>query len=180
VRTSGLLPDRALRRVLGRGAFVTAVLFALLLFRVPYFGLALRLWMVSLAAILVWEQTGSALKGWVVEGPRRRSLDLRRWRRPAATETVRGLEELQYAVEFSLSTAFDFHFRLRPRLIGIAGHRLAARGVELESQPERAREMLGEEAWELLRPDRPAPERRNSPGLELDRLRRVVERLDAL
>jgi hypothetical protein len=175
-----LLLDRALRRVLGRGALVTAVLLALLLFHAPYFGLALRLWMVSLAAILVWELTGSALKGWVVEGPRRRALDLPRRRRPAATETVRVLEELQHAVEFSLSTAFDFHFRLRPRLVGIASQRLAARGVQLEAQPERAREMLGEEAWGLLRPDRPAPERRNSPGLELDTLRRVVERLDAL
>jgi hypothetical protein len=85
VRTFGLLPDRGLRRALGWAAFVTALLLALLLFRAPYFGLALRLWMVSLAGILVWELTGRTLKGWVVEGPRRRSLDLRRWRRPAAT-----------------------------------------------------------------------------------------------
>jgi hypothetical protein len=175
-----LLTDRGVRRVLGRGAVVTAVLLTLLVLRTPYFGVALRLWTVALAAIVVWELTARAQTGWVAGEDRRRSLGLRRWRRPATTETVRGLEELQHAVEFSLSTAFDFHFRLRPHLVRIAHHRLAARGIHLEDQPERAREVLGEEAWELLRPDRPAPQQRNSPGPELPRLRRLVERLDAI
>jgi hypothetical protein len=62
----------------------------------------------------------------------------------------------------------------------VAAYRLARRGVDLDSEPARSRELLGPEAWELVRPDRPAPERRNAPGLQLDRLRRIVERLNAV
>jgi hypothetical protein len=175
-----LLRDSVLRRVLGRGAFLTALLLALLVFRAPYFDLALRLWLIALAAVFIWAILGRTLSGWTRAGIHPRSLDWRRWRRQRPVERVRGLEELEHAVEFSQTTAFDFHYRLRPHLVRIAAHRLAARGVRLESQPHRARQLLGEDAWNLVRPDRMPPERRNDRGLELARLQRVVERLDAL
>jgi hypothetical protein len=177
---SGLLRDPVFRRALGRGAFVSVILLGLLVFRAPYFDLAIRLWLVALAAICVWAVSARSLSGWTRAADPGRPLDWR-WRRaPAQLERVRGLEELEHAVEFSQTTAFDFHYRLRPHLVRVAAHRLSGQGVELESQPERARQILGEEAWELVRPDRPPPERRNDRGLELARLRRLVERLDAL
>jgi hypothetical protein len=175
-----LLRDPVLRRALGRGAFVTGLLLALLVFKAPYFDLALRLWLVALAAVFIWAILGRTLTGWTVAGIQPRPLDWRRWRRPGAVERVRGLEELEHAVEFSQTTAFDFHYRLRPHLVRVAAHRLAVHGIHLEAQPERARQLLGEDAWDLLRPDRLPPERRNDRGLELARLQRVVERLDAL
>jgi hypothetical protein len=174
------LRDPALRRALGRGAFLTCLLLALAVFGAPYFDLALRLWLVGLAAVFIWEILGRTQAGWDRVGIRPRRLDWRRWRRPAPVRQVRGLEELEHAVEFSQSTAFDFHYRLRPHLVQVASHRLAVRGVRLEAQPDRARQLLGEEAWELVRPDRPPPERRNDRGLELATLRRVVARIDAL
>jgi hypothetical protein len=183
VRASGLAPDLTLRRALGLAATASAVLLGLLLFRAPYFGIGLRLWLVSLAAVFVWALTGRVLAhrpvgdgpGAVVHWNR-----LRWWRGGGRGERVRGLEELEHAVEFSLTTAFDLHYRLRPHLVRIAAHRLAQRGVDLDAEPQRARDLLGPEAWELVRPDRPAPERRNARGLELDRLRRVMERLSAV
>jgi hypothetical protein len=175
-----LLRDPVFRRALGRSVAVTGILLALLVVRAPYFDLALRLWLVSLAAILVWALSARSLTGWTRAPDRGRPLDWRRWRSPAAVERVRGLEELEHAVEFSQTTAFDLHYRLRPHLVGVARHRLAVHGIRLEAQPARARQLLGEEAWELVRPDRLPPERRNDRGLELASLRRVVERLDAL
>ena len=169
-----------LRRVLGRGGFLTGLLLALLVFRAPYLDLALRLWLVSLAAVFIWAILGRTLTGWTRAGVRPRSLAWRRWRRPAPVEPVRGLEELEHAVQFSQTTAFDFHYRLRPHLVRVAAHRLAVHGIHLEAQPDRARQLLGEDAWDLVRPDRMPPERRNDRGLELARLQRVVERLDAL
>jgi hypothetical protein len=170
----------ALRTVAGRAAFLTAILIALLLVHAPYFDLALKLWLVALAAIVAWALTAGTLTAWPSVAERRRSLDPRGWRRRSSRERVRDLEELEHAVEFSVTTAFDFHFRLRPHLVGIAAHRLALRGIDLDHQPERARALLGEETWQLLRPDRPAPEARNASGLPLRTLQRVVEKLDAV
>jgi hypothetical protein len=175
-----LLRDPVFRRALWRSATVTGILLALLVVRAPYFDLALRLWLVSLAAILVWALTARSLTGWTRAADRGRPLDWRWWRPRAPVERIRGLEELEHAVEFSQTTAFDLHYRLRPHLVSVATHRLAVHGVQLEAQPARARQLLGEEAWELVRPDRLPPERRNDRGLELATLRRVVERLDAL
>jgi hypothetical protein len=172
--------DRAFRGALGRTAFVTGILLALLVFRAPYFDLTLRLWLVALGAILVWAVSASLLTGWTTAGSQRRAWDRRWWHRPATAERVRGLEELEHAVEFSQTTAFDFHFRLRPHLVRVATHRLALQGIQLEAQPERAREVLGDEAWDLVRPERPAPVHRNAHGIDLVTLRRVLERLDAI
>ena len=172
-------PDPALSAALRRAAGLTAVLLALLVFHAPSPGLAVRAWVVALAAVFAWALAGPASGAWIVgERPPRR-LRWRWWRRERP-ERVRGLEELEHAVDFSLATAFDLHYRLRPHLVRIAAHRLAVRGVTLETQPEQARRLLGADAWEVVRPDRPAPESRNAPGIELRRLRRIVEGLDAL
>ena len=180
-------PERRIRRlgagtrtVLGRAAFLTAVLLALLLVHAPYFDLALKLWLVALATITAWALTTGTVAAWPPVAERRRALDVRSWRRPSLRQRIRDLEELEHAVEFSVTTAFDFHFRLRPHLVQIAAHRLALRGIDPERQSEPARALLGDEVWQLLRPDRPAPETRNSPGVPLRTLQRVVERLDAV
>ena len=173
-------PEHPLRRPIAQAAAVTALLVAALALRLPLLGLELRLWLVALGAIAAGAVTGRALAGHRVgdEGLRLRL----RWgwwqRRPEPR--VRPLEELEHAVEFSLGTAFDVHYRLRPHLRGIAAHRLAIRGVSLDGQHERARAVLGEEAWDLVRPGRPEPEDRNGPGLDLSQVRRVVDVLDAL
>jgi hypothetical protein len=168
-----------LRRLAQQAAAVTAPLLAVLVLRIPYQGLALRLWLVALGAIGLGALTERALAGRTVRdvaGPR---LVWGWWRRPRP-ERIRALEELEHAVDFSLGTAFDVHYRLRPHVRRIAIHRLAIRGVALDRQPERARALLGADAWELVRPDRPEPPDRNARGLDLDRVRRVVEGVDAL
>jgi hypothetical protein len=87
-------------------------------------------------------------------------------------------DKLAREVELGSHTAFDFHFRLRPTLVEIARNRLAGRGIPLEHP--RARSVLGDDAWELLRPDREPPHERNAPGLgsaELNRLVTVLENI---
>lgn len=75
--------------------------------------------------------------------------------------------------------AFDLHLRLRPRLQAIAEHRLASRrGLRLDS-PE-ARELLGEELWELLRPEREPPGDRFAPGLSLAGQRAALDRIEKI
>lgn len=91
------------------------------------------------------------------------------------------LASLERRVLLATETAFEVHYRLRPFLREIAAHRLSARrGIDLDADPEAAREALGAEAWELVRPDRPAPADRLGPGLRLDDLRAAVHSLERI
>lgn len=101
--------------------------------------------------------------------------------KPGSTQAVRVAERDKLAREVQLGsqTAFDLHFRLRPTLVEIARNRLAARGIAMEDE-RRARGLLGDEAWELLRPDRPEPGNRNAPGLATDELDRLVGALERI
>lgn len=91
------------------------------------------------------------------------------------------LERVEREVTLAAASAYDVHFRLRPTLRETALTLLAAgRGVSLDRQPERARQLLGEEAWELVRADREPPADPRGPGLGRARLERVLASLESL
>ena len=167
------------QRIAQQVAVVTVPLLVVVVLRIPYQGLAVRLWLVALGAIGLGLLTERALAGRAVRDVPGLRLPWGWWRR-SRPERVRALEELEHAVDFSLGTAFDVHYRLRPHVRRIAAYRLGLRGVSLDRQPRRAAVLLGPEAWDLARPDRPEPDDRNSRGLDLAHVRRVVEGLDAL
>jgi len=73
------------------------------------------------------------------------------------------------------------HRRLLPLLRGTAAARISARhGFELQRRPEAARDLLGEDVWELLRPDRPQPADRHGPGVPRAHVEAVIERVESL
>ena len=73
------------------------------------------------------------------------------------------------------------HRRLLPLLRGTAAARISARhGFELQRRPEAARDLLGEDVWELLRPDRPQPDDRHGPGVPRARVEAAIERVESL
>ena len=78
------------------------------------------------------------------------------------------------------SAAFDVHFRLRPDGHGARrGAALArAAGSTSSSDPERAHAALGDDVWELVRPDRPQPAERHGAGIDEATLGRVVTALE--
>ncbi len=91
------------------------------------------------------------------------------------------LLKVEREVAMARETAFDVHFRLRPLLRPIAGGLLLARlGIDIDRAPERARESIGAETWDLLRPDRSAPADRAAPGFSVDRIDRIVGELEDL
>jgi hypothetical protein len=96
-------------------------------------------------------------------------------------ERLPELARLEREVALAQASAFDVHYRLRPVLREIAGGLLAVRrGVDLDRRPERARELLGEETFEVVRGDREPPWDRLAPGLDTAQLERVVVTLEAL
>jgi hypothetical protein len=103
--------------------------------------------------------------------------------RARTVDPMRPPELVRTEREITLGTASagHLHQRLLPILREAAAARLSAgHNVDLERRPDAARALLGEDAWELLRPDRPEPHDRNDPGIPMRRLRDVVSTLEKL
>ena len=100
---------------------------------------------------------------------------------PPRSQRVGQLESVARALDLAEASAFDLHRVLRPIVREIAAARLARHGVSLDRQPERARALLGPQAWELVRPDREAPAGRSDRGgCSRDELRQIVGSLEAI
>lgn len=130
---------------------------------------------------------GALLMIWLVQATRRASGAERisRYERalhrppPRLPSRPVELERAERVVVLAAANAFDLHLRLRPRLRAIAEHRLASRrGLGLAS-PE-ARRLLGDDVWELVRPDRPPPDDRFAPGLPLAGQRAALDRIEKI
>lgn len=90
------------------------------------------------------------------------------------------LARVEREVTLAIGTAFDVHFRLRPLVIPLATGLLLRRGVDPKRRPDEARALLGPELWDLIRPDRPAPDDRTAPGIPLAVAERIVDDLERL
>jgi len=170
---------RTLRRLAPLPVAATAALAFVLLTFPGRSGIAVRVYELVLAAFALAVLVAAVRRA--RPAPRRSAFELALRRQPQAEATLPELERLRNEVTLSTSTAFDVHVRLRPLVRRIAVHLLAARrGVSLDAQPERARELLGDETWELVRADRPSPTDRNARGLRPAQLREIVASLERL
>jgi hypothetical protein len=99
--------------------------------------------------------------------------------RPDA-EPIAALSVLVRRLSLARSSAYDLHFELRPLVQEVAAARLArGHAIDLVRDPERAHELLGDGlVWELVRPDRPAPERDRTAGWGREELEELVEGLE--
>jgi hypothetical protein len=100
--------------------------------------------------------------------------------RPAPRGTVTPSQRLRLerVVRRSGESGQAAHTLLRPVLAEIAQARLARRGVRLDG--DEARRLLGPEAWELVRPDRPQPADGRAPVVAPHELEAMLDRLEAL
>lgn len=168
-----------MRTALGLAVAPTLALLAALAFAPGRSALWVHLWLLVAGAVALGSLLAALRRAFPDPGPSafERALAPRASRPGRLAE----LSRLEREVELGLSTAFDLHVRLRPRLRSVADELLAARrGVELDREPERARAILGDEAWELVRPDRERPEDRHGPGLDRAALGRVLDALEGV
>ena len=100
--------------------------------------------------------------------------------RPPSRSLPSQLLRIERIVERSGESGLTAHTQLRPLLSEIAEARLARRGVQLSRDHDEARRLLGPEAWELVRPDRPQPPDRRAPGVAPRELEAVLDSLEAL
>jgi len=101
--------------------------------------------------------------------------------RPAKAPEPVELLRIERELELGIADATHAHRRLLPLLRAAATARLAShRGIELDRRPDAACAVVGEEAWEFLRPDRPEPIDRHGPGVPRDRVAALIERVESL
>ena len=79
------------------------------------------------------------------------------------------LVRIERELTLATSNAGHVHDRLRPMVRDIAQARLGRAATQ---------ESVGDETWELIRPDAPEPHDRSAPGLSLKAIRRVIEALE--
>ena len=89
------------------------------------------------------------------------------------------LVRIEREIVLATGSGFDRQLRLGPLVRDIARYKLwTRRGVDLDEQPERARELLGPDVWMVLRAGRPEPNARYQPGADIAELRQIVERIE--
>ena len=100
---------------------------------------------------------------------------------PSRRQPPSSLGRIEHEAALGVVGSFDLHYRFVPRLRSIASGLLTSRRrISLDEQPEVAREALGEETWEIVRPNRPPPVDRLARGISPEGLGRVVDSLERL
>lgn len=138
---------------------------------------ALAVWVVLVTAMALLLLVQQSRDG----GGTRSRFDAALRRPQAATLQPVELLRAERDLELGVASAGHAHHRLLPMLREAAAARLASRhGIELERRPEAAQALLGDDVWELLRPDRPEPVDRFDPGVPRDRVAATIGRLESL
>ena len=100
--------------------------------------------------------------------------------RPRRYERPEDLVRLEGQVTLATTAAIDV-YRLRPILQEAAAGRLLRRhGLRLDQESERAKRLLGDDAWEIVRPGQPRPADAFAPGLPIERLAAAVEAIERI
>jgi hypothetical protein len=106
-------------------------------------------------------------------------LDTALRRRPKLPALPAELESIARMLALSSASGAYVSNRLRPEVRAIAREVLISRqGIDLDAEPAAARGVLGPTVWELVRPDRPAPDGYESPGLAPPVLAAIVAELE--
>ena len=116
----------------------------------------------------------------VAPGPREDKYRLPR-RDEKPSDRLVELDRLERDVVLATGSELEQHVRIKPLLRDVVEDRLwRSRGIELDRNPERAHEVLGDELYELVKPGRPDPNARYFRGLDLNALDRVLDRIEAI
>ena len=168
---------RRVRRIVGLILAPTLVLALALAAAPTHAAVEVHVWLLVVLGIAL-----AALAGHTAAAHRREGSPFQTSLRPEPqiVERPAGLARLERQLTMA-KRAIDLHVRLRPFVTELSAELLQARrGIDLRREPERARAVLGEDVWELVRPDRAAPEDRHAAGIDEPTLERMVTALERL
>jgi hypothetical protein len=90
------------------------------------------------------------------------------------------LRRVERALSAAQASEFGVDRELRPLFRPIAAMRLARRGVDLDRHRKEARELLGEQLWDVVRVDRLRGSNRVEGGISAAGLESLIERLERI
>ena len=166
-----------LRRALGASALATIGAGIALFFTAGARATVVDVYLLVLASVIMLAlfRAARGLRASHALSPFERAVAASRSPEPADTSPL----SIERDVDLSRIEAVHFHVRLRPLLREIAAHRVRTKyGVELDREPDRARELLPSDVWEIVRPDRPFPEDRLAPGPSFAQQRKLLDGLE--
>ena len=167
------------RRVVVPAVVAALALVVLLAIRPLSTSRALAIWILIVAALVLLVLHRRVRTG---DAPQRAGRFETALRGAAATSSPPlELLRVERELELGIASADHAHRRLLPLLRSVATARIGShRGIELERRPDAAHALLGDDVWELLRPDRPEPADRHAPGVPRDQVIAVLDRLESL
>jgi hypothetical protein len=142
---------------------------------------AIAVWIVLLAAVAFFELSRAAKGAEEPNALAALQFGTALFPRPAVERRPIQLDRVDRDVVLGAVAYVWARHGLLPRLRAVAAARLAARrGIDLSRNPQMARDLLGEDAWELVRPDRPEPADPYMQGVSVAEVDVVLERLESL
>jgi hypothetical protein len=161
-------------------AAVAAIILVVALQTLPFrHGVILQVWLLACGGLILLQLVAATRAPALDNEPSAFERALRSASPPP--ERPPELARLEREVYLGMTGQFFLHRRLRPTLREIAEQRLRdRRGVELDSGNADVLAALGEDGWELLRPDRTEHRNPDAAGIRLDELERVVAALERI
>jgi hypothetical protein len=157
-------------------ALPTAALLAIAAFAPGRVTLGARIYVLILSAVIIVVLLRALRRAY----PAEHVLHEQTARLPASARPT-SLARIENDAALAVASSFELHYKLVPRLRALAtGLLYSRRNVSLTAHPDLAATTLGGDAWELVRPDRPAPEDRLAKGIGTSELDRVVDALEAV
>jgi len=172
-----------MRRAAAKSAALAAVAVVILvvaLQTLPFrHGVILQVWLIACGGLILLRLVAATRAPALDNEPSSFERALRST--PSPPERPPELARLEREVYLGMTGQFYLHRRLRPTLREIAEQRLRdRRGVELDSGDADVLAALGEDGWELLRPDRTEHWNRDAAGIRLAELEQVVAALERI
>lgn len=155
--------SRRLRRVIAATLVPSAAFVTLLVTLQGRTALIVHLWILTVLAIVVV----ALVAGIRADVPGRDlGFDAALAHRPVVAVKPPALARIERELSMGSETAFDTYARLRPLFLELTGGILLTHhGVDLARSPERARALVGDRLWSLVRADISLPEHRGDPGM---------------
>jgi len=161
-------------------AVVAAIILVVALQTLPFrHGVIIQAWLLACGGLILLQLVAATRAPVLDNEPSSFERALRS--APSPPERPAELARLEREVYLGVTGQFFLHRRLRPTLREIAGQRLRdRRGVELDSGNADVLAALGEDGWELLRPDRTEHWNPDAAGIRLAELEQVVAALERI
>jgi hypothetical protein len=160
-------------------SLATSLAALVLLIQPSWFGLVIRVWLVVIGLLLSGAILSGAFARFPAEpaGPRHHgSVDLTR-----PVGEVRHIREIEEAKDFLIAVDYQLFPFIRAQLREIAAYRLLANhNIDLERDSGLARQLLGDEVWELVRPATPPDKSEGWGTISTTRLSTMLRELEKL